>query len=137
MLLIPQRSRKMRVRDGKVLGHKVSEYGLKHGYLDYGTLADMLGIMILDNDIMDDTDPNDWELVAGVDCVYDDEDGGEPEYYHEFCQYYIISYPAYYFLKHNTDEVVYYNDLIDLYVWGVQHCGTSWDYVLTDIELVK
>ena len=32
------------------------------------------------------------------------------------------------------NEIVYYCEEIDLYLWGVTHYGTSWDYVLTDIE---
>lgn len=30
-------------------------------------------------------------------------------------------------------EIVYYNSELDMYLWGVTHWGTSWDYVLTDI----
>lgn len=30
-------------------------------------------------------------------------------------------------------EIVYYNETLDMYLWGVTHYGTSWDYVLTDI----
>lgn len=33
-------------------------------------------------------------------------------------------------------EIVYYNEVLDLYLWGVTHWGTSWDYVLTDIKIV-
>lgn len=31
-------------------------------------------------------------------------------------------------------EIVYYNNELDLYLWGVTHYGTSWDYVLTNIR---
>ena len=31
-------------------------------------------------------------------------------------------------------EIVYYSEELDLYIWGVTHYGTSWDYVLTDIK---
>ena len=40
------------------------------------------------------------------------------------------------FLEEHTDEIVYYHEEMDMYVWGITHFGTSWDYVLTDIELV-
>lgn len=33
------------------------------------------------------------------------------------------------------NEIVYYNETLDMYLWGVTHCGTSWDYVLTDIKI--
>lgn len=31
------------------------------------------------------------------------------------------------------NEIVYYNSELDMYLWGVTHYGTAWDYVLTDI----
>lgn len=51
----------------------------------------------------------------------------------EIFQYFIISYNGAEILKEYTDEIVLYNSELDMYVWGVTHCGTSWDYVLTDI----
>ena len=33
------------------------------------------------------------------------------------------------------DEIVYYNETLDMYLWGVTHYGTSWDYVLTSIKI--
>lgn len=50
-------------------------------------------------------------------------------------QYYIISGNGAEILRYWTDEIVYYSYKLDMYVWGVTHVGTSWDYVLTDIEL--
>jgi hypothetical protein len=35
------------------------------------------------------------------------------------------------------NEIVYYNETLDIYLWGVTHWGTAWDYVLTDIECNK
>ena len=56
-------------------------------------------------------------------------------HYDEIFQYYIISDNGAEILKDYTDEIVFYNDVLDMYVWGVTHWGTSWDYVLTDIKL--
>ena len=53
----------------------------------------------------------------------------------EIFQYYIISDSGYNILKYHTDEIVYYIDALDVYVWCVTHFGTSWDHVLTDIEI--
>ena len=33
------------------------------------------------------------------------------------------------------NEIVYYNETLDMYLWGVTHYGTSWDYVLTNIAI--
>ena len=53
----------------------------------------------------------------------------------EILQYYIISDDFAELLQDCTNEIVFYIDALRIYVWGVTHCGTSWDYVLTDIEL--
>lgn len=53
--------------------------------------------------------------------------------YSEIFQYFIISDNGAEILKEYTDEIVMYNTELDMYVWGVTHYGTSWDYVLTDI----
>lgn len=55
----------------------------------------------------------------------------------EIFQYFIISDQGAEILKDYTDEQVFYNDELDMYVWGVTHWGTSWDYVLTDIPCEK
>lgn len=33
------------------------------------------------------------------------------------------------------NEIVYYNETLNMYLWGVTHYGTSWDYVLTSIRI--
>lgn len=38
-------------------------------------------------------------------------------------------------LLQDINEIVYYNEKLDMYLWGVTHCGTSWDYVLTSIKI--
>ena len=38
-------------------------------------------------------------------------------------------------LLQDINEIVYYNETLDMYLWGVTHYGTSWDYVLTDIKI--
>ena len=59
----------------------------------------------------------------------------EDAHYDEIFQYYIISDNGAEILKYYTDEIIFYNEELDMYVWGVTHWGTSWDYVLTDIRL--
>lgn len=38
-------------------------------------------------------------------------------------------------LLQEIDQIVYYNETLDMYLWGVTHYGTSWDYVLTNIKI--
>lgn len=33
------------------------------------------------------------------------------------------------------NEIVYYNETLNMYLWGVTHYGASWDYVLTSIKI--
>lgn len=38
-------------------------------------------------------------------------------------------------LLQEIDEIVYYNEKLDMYIWGVTHYGTGWEYVLTSIKI--
>lgn len=38
-------------------------------------------------------------------------------------------------LLQDINEIVYYNEALDMYLWGVTHYGTRWDYVLTSIAI--
>ena len=51
----------------------------------------------------------------------------------EIFQFYIISDNGAQILEEYTNEIIFYNEELDMYVWGVTHYGTGWDYVLTDI----
>lgn len=113
----------MKLYGDKVFGVKVSDYGLKNGYLDYQTLAGIVGDCILNNTIREET-MCDWDIVAG-------------EFDEMVFQDYIISEQGYKFLEEYTDELVFYNEKLDVYIWSITHFGTAWSHVLTDIKLVK
>lgn len=121
----------MMVYNDSFYGNKISEYGLQNGYIDYATLAKSFDA-VLNNDIISKTQKvGYWECINGTE--YDEETGD----YHEIYQYYIISQSGFKTLQRMTDEIVYYNEELDMYVWGVTHFGTGWDYVLTDIAIKK
>ena len=109
-------------------GNKISEYGLQNGYVDYRTLAKAFDAVLNNSIIANTSDIGYWEEVNGSE--YDEEN----DEYIEVYQYYIISDYGASILQEMTDEIVWYNDKLDMYVWGVTHWGTSWDYVLTDIK---
>lgn len=117
----------IKLYNGKAYGHEVSDYALEHGYLDYYALSEIVGDHVLSNEIIPETGFENWDIVNG--------DYGDEDEYIEVYQYYIISWSGYKFLSEYTDEIVYYNERLDMYVWGITHFGTSWDYVLTDIKL--
>lgn len=124
-----QYERQVKVYDGKAYGVKVSDYGIENGYLDYYALSKIVGDSVLNNNIFMYVGYENWELTNGLE---------ENEYgdYLEVYQYYIVSDSGARFLEEYTDEIVYYNETLDMYIWGITHFGTSWDYVLTDIKLV-
>ena len=109
-------------------GNPVSDYGMQYGYVDYRTLAKSF-YAVLNNDIMDKTaEIGYWDIFCGAD--YDEE----TDEYNEFYQFYIVSDSGARILE-EAKETVWYNEELDMYVWGVTHWGTSWDYVLTDIVI--
>ena len=119
----------LKLYDGKVFGVKVSEYGLANGYLDYHALSKMVGDCVLNNYIFEYAGYENWALENGME---EDDEGNYKEVY----QYYIVSDGGARILTDHTNEIVYYHEELDMYLWGITHFGTSWDYVLTDIELV-
>lgn len=61
-----------------------------------------------------------------------ERDALEEEHYYDVFQWYIIDDNGARICE-EFGEIVYYNEALDMYLWGVTHYGTSWDYVLTDI----
>lgn len=114
----------IKVYDGKVFGIEVSEYGLEIGYLDYQALSKIVGGCIYNDTVRSVTMSEDWEIVAG-------------EYSEYISQDYIISKQGFEFLRNYTDEIVFYNEKLDIYVWSVTHYGTAWHYVLTGVKLIR
>lgn len=101
-------------------GNEISQYGQENGYLDYGTLARAFDA-VLNNGILS-IYAEDWEQVSG-----------EYDYDREIFQYFIVSNSGAEILQ-EIGEILFYNSKLDMYVWGVTHYGTSWDYVLTDVR---
>lgn len=150
-------------------GNAISEYGLEHGYVDYGTLAKCFDA-VLNNDIMSLTyDIGSWEQVSGIIDNMDEIEDLEEKRYEleeenennpsqileneineineqieeleseqdddpEVYQWFIVDDWGARLLK-KINEIVYYNETLDMYLWGVTHYGTSWDYVLTSITI--
>lgn len=109
-------------------GNKISAYGQEHNRLDYATFAKAFDA-VLNNNIMEKgwQIGNGWELVNGSDH---DEENDE---YTEVFQWFIVSDNGAQLIQDYTDEILYYHEELDIYLWGVTHWGTSWDYVLMDI----
>lgn len=133
-------------------GQEISSYGVEHNRVDYRALAKSFDA-VLCNDITKLFDnPYYFDLVNGDYYYYENENGdilsvseyeelepeqqeGYDEIYNDIYQYYIIDNAGYRILTEHTNEIVFYNEELDIAVWGVTHYGTAWDYVLTDIKI--
>lgn len=116
-----------RVNGRFFMGNEISPYGLKNGRVDYATLAKSFQ-KILANDIIQ-FDAENWELISG----FDNGDYWEAE----IAQFYLVDEAGAEILQNWTNEFLMYNEHLNLYLWGVSHYGTAWNYVLTDIECEK
>ena len=151
----------MTIKGKYFYGHEVSIYGQENGYVDYRTLASAFDA-VMSNDIIEKTrDIGYWESIGANEEYYEyngdeygydeldelrdeyDDESEEYEaisealdnpYYHDIFQYYIVSDNGAEILA-EAGEIVFYNEELDMYVWGVTHWGTSWDYVLTNIKI--
>jgi len=109
------------------------------GYVDNSDEIDELQDKIDDlNDLItaDSTKEEDARTQAQIDELQDKIDDLENETEPEIFQYFIVSESGAEILE-EAGEIVFYNETLDMYVWGVTHWGTSWDYVLTNIKIVK
>ena len=78
-------------------------------------------------------------LQEGIDYIQEQieelDEEQERSYNQEIFQYYIVSDQGAEMIKQYTDDPLFYNETLDMYVWGITHFGTSWGYVLTDVKL--
>ena len=90
------------------------------------------GNIILNNEVMANTlNIGEWEIYNGYD--YDEEE----DYYPEVYQYFIIDSNSAERLARDTDELIYYNETLNLYLLGVTHFGTAWDGVATKYKITE
>lgn len=81
-------------------------------------------------DAMDEIEDEDSEEYRELE---EEKEMLEDVHYYDIYQWFIVSDNGASILD-EAGEIVYYNDYLDMYLWGVTHCGTSWDYVLTHIR---
>lgn len=120
----------------------LSDYEREHNKISFKRLVNKLfSDMILCNDITKlfhntiGTEYTEPEIEIGTD--YDEK----TDEYVDIYQYFIVDFNNWiyelmtkYKKQFGKEFILYYIKELDLYVLGVTHFGTSWDYVLTDIE---
>lgn len=120
-----------------------SEYEQVNGFIDNSDRITEIEeeLETLENELErleDDTDCPEYEFYTNrKEELEEEKEDLEREQYEmpEIYQYFIISGNGADLLKELTNEIIFYLPVIDCYVWGVTHWGTSWDYVLTDIKI--
>ena len=114
-------------------------FELENGFVDNSEEIDELRDQIADlEDLItaDSTEEQDnatSEKIAELEdriAELEEEQDGQGEIF----QYFIISSQGAEILESYTNELVFYNSDLDIYIWGVTHWGTSWSNVLTDIK---
>ena len=120
----------------------IGEWEQVSGFIDNSDdidfCSDMLDELFQElSDAVDDADFEEIQKIREASEYWEnrkDELEREQEEPSDIFQYFIISDNALSLLE-EANEIVYYNDELDMYVWGVTHYGTGWDYVLTSIQL--
>ena len=120
----------------------LNEYEREHNKISYKRLVDRFFTdMILCNDITKLF----YNEIGGEYCEPTLELGTnyneENDEYFEIYQYFIVDFSNYtyslfekYREQLGNELILYYIDELDIYILGVTHFGTGWDYVLTDFE---
>ena len=106
----------------------------------------IVGDAVANDHIMDIV--HDWELINGSNIYYEDEETGEeltPDERQAYLkgdyegdvnksavdiyQWFIISRSGADFLMRRTEEIVYYSQTLEMYVWAIDDFGTPWEAV--------
>lgn len=107
---------------------RMGEYELEKGYASYRTIVDYyVGDIVLCNNIVN-VDPSVYDNIE-LSQMYEEE-------YPEIYQYYLCNVGE--FEKEEAKKaglIFSYSNELECDVLLVDHFGTSWDYVLTDVKL--
>ena len=116
------------MKKGLIKLEKMGDYEKQQGYASYRTIVEYyIGDIVLCNNIVEIDDI--WSnMING----YDEE----TEEYVDIFQYYLCNISEW--NRKELEEmgiILSYSDKLDCDVLCVDHYGTSWDYVLTDVKL--
>ena len=125
----------MQQTDAAGLGYWEQESGFVDNSDEIDKLRDQID-ELQDKITMDSTEEEDAKTQEQIDELQEriDELESEQDEQPEIFQFYIISDQGAEILK-EAGEIVFYNAALDMYVWGVTHYGTAWDYVLTNVKI--
>ena len=104
---------------------ELNDEELRTGKVSYGRIVDRyIKNLLLCNNIINEDESVDLNICEN------------PAYYNnEIYQYFLCDIDDY--IKERLEEwgfIISYSNMLDLDVLMVDHWGTSWDYVMTDVE---
>ena len=102
------------------------------GFIDNSEAIEELQEQIDELEAMDEITEETQEQIDSLQEQIDELENEETS--GEIYQYFIVSDNGARILE-EYNEIVFYCEAVDMYIWGVTHWGPSWDYVLTDIVL--
>jgi len=109
----------------------LNSYEKEHNKISYKRLIDRIGRVWLFNKA---PELSDYDFECEVNSDYDEEN----DEYIDIYQYYLIDVDKYTIKILNElqckDVIIAYSPKLEEYILLVDHCGTSWDYVMTDFE---
>ena len=114
---------------GLIKSDKMGQYELEQGFASYRTIVDYyIGDIVLCNNIAE-IDESIWD---NLEFDLEDENGDFVDIY----QYFICNINEYdKEICKQAGLLLSYSDLLHCDVLCVDHFGTCWDYILTDIKL--
>ena len=120
----------------------IGYWEMESGYIDNSEEIELREERIeeLSAELLEAVTDEDEEEEQRIQALIDEEERekdaleAEQEEIDEVFQWYIVDDNGARILE-EVGEIVYYNEELDMYLWGVTHFGTSWDYVLTDVKL--
>ena len=114
-------------------------------------IAKIVGDMVMNDHVLSIVD--DWELINGDDMYIVDEETSkeltkeEKEAYRngqyprevsespvDIYQYFIIDDTGADYLMRHTDEIIYYSEKLEMYIWAIDEFGTPWENVKREFK---
>ena len=113
----------------------IGNWDIENGFIDNSEEIDELNERIDELMLDNENGEHDDELDELQERIDELEENNGSFLDDEIFQYFIVSDNGAEILKEYTNDPIFYNEELDMYVWGVTHWGTAWDYVLTDVVL--
>ena len=105
----------------------IKEKEIKKGFLTYNTLSGYVGDMILCHNLYI-TRRHKWQLISGNMFT---EDGDIKDVFQTF----VVSKEGANYLHTHSDEPVFYDEELDLYIWAITFYGEDWSDVFSNATI--